>query len=252
FEAMHHRVCAGSAAQLEFQIVGLNGSRRWMETHAAPVRDPDKAGWLHLGVTRDITDRKRADLIAQQLSAVVESSDDAIISKDLNGIIKTWNSGAKRMFGYTAQEAVGKPITLIIPINQHGEETHILSRIRSGQRIDHFETVRQRKDGSLIDISLTVSPVKDNEGKIIGASKIARDITLRKQADDELREARDQLHRLNEELELRIRERTASLTEAVSQMQEFSYTISHDLRAPARTMRSYARIVLDDFGQNIA
>ena len=156
------------------------------------------------------------------------------------------------MFGYTAQEAVGKPITLIIPINQHGEETHILSRIRSGQRIDHFETVRQRKDGSLIDISLTVSPVKDNEGKIIGASKIARDITLRKQADDELREARDQLHRLNEELELRIRERTASLTEAVSQMQEFSYTISHDLRAPARTMRSYARIVLDDFGQNIA
>src|SRR5262249_11224983 len=152
-EAMHHRVCAGAAAQLEVQILGLNGSRRLMGTHAAPVRDPDEAGWLHLGITRDITDRKRADLIAQQLSAVVESSDDAIISKDLNGIIKTWNSGAKRMFGYTAQEAVGKPITLIIPINQHGEETHILSRIRSGQRIDHFETVRQRKDGSLIDIS---------------------------------------------------------------------------------------------------
>jgi PAS domain S-box-containing protein len=251
FEAMHQRVCNGTPNQLEVQIVGLKGSRRWVETHAAPVPDPVDNGWLHLGVARDITDRKRADLIARHLSAVVESSDDAIISKDLNGIIKTWNSGAERMFGYTAQEVIGKPITIIIPTGQHGEETHILNRIRSGQRIDHFETVRRRKDGTLIDISLTVSPVKDNEGQVVGASKIARDITLRKRADNELRAARDELHRLNEDLEIRIRERTASLTEAISQMQEFSYTISHDLRAPARTMKSYARIVLEDFGQNL-
>ena len=116
------------------------------------------------------------------LAAIVESSDDAIISKSLQGIITTWNKSAERVFGYTADEAVGRPITMLIPEDRLGEEPAILARIRSGERVDHFETVRRRKDGSFIDISLTISPIRDGNGKIIGASKIARDISERKRA----------------------------------------------------------------------
>ena len=121
----------------------------------------------------------------KRLASIVESSDDAIVSKDLDGIIKTWNPGAERLFGYTAEEAIGKPITLLIPMDRHDEESDILSRIRRGERIDHYETVRQRKDGSLVEISVTVSPIKNAEGRIIGASKIARDITERRRAQEQ-------------------------------------------------------------------
>jgi PAS domain S-box-containing protein len=114
------------------------------------------------------------------LASIVESSDDAIVSKTLDGIITSWNGGAERVFGYSASEAIGQPITLVIPEDRQSEEREILTRIRRGERIDHFETVRQRKHGSLIIISLTVSPVKDENGKIVGASKIARDITEQK------------------------------------------------------------------------
>jgi PAS domain S-box-containing protein len=114
------------------------------------------------------------------LASIVDSSDDAIVSKNLDGIISSWNSGAERVFGYSASEAIGQPITLVIPQDRQSEEREILTRIRRGERIDHFETVRQRKNGSLIVVSLTVSPVKDADGKIVGASKIARDITEQK------------------------------------------------------------------------
>ena len=123
------------------------------------------------------------EFLAQRLAAIVELSDDAIISKDLNGVIQTWNRGAERVFGYTAEEAVGKPVTILIPPDRMDEEPGILARIRRGERIDHYETVRRRKDGSLIDISLTVSPIRDGDGRIAGASKIARDITERKKAE---------------------------------------------------------------------
>jgi PAS domain S-box-containing protein len=118
------------------------------------------------------------------LASIVESSDDAIITKNLDGIITSWNKAAERVFGYTAEEAIGKPITIVIPPQRHDEEPAILDRIRRGERIEHYETVRQRKDGSLIDISLTVSPVKNAQGQIVGASKIARDITERKRNDE--------------------------------------------------------------------
>jgi len=130
----------------------------------------------------DISERKRSDQFEQRLALIVESSDDAIVSKDLDGIIKTWNPGAERLFGYTAEEVIGKPITLLIPMDRHDEESDILSRLRRGKRVDHYETVRRRKDGSLVEVSLTVSPLKNAEGRIIGASKIARDITARRQA----------------------------------------------------------------------
>jgi len=122
------------------------------------------------------------DRARQHYAAIVESSDDAILSKDLNGIITSWNRGAQRLFGYTAEEAVGRSVTLLIPADRHDEEPMILERVRRGEKIEHYETVRQRKDGSLLDISLTVSPIKDEKGKIVGASKIARDITEFKRA----------------------------------------------------------------------
>jgi PAS domain S-box-containing protein len=126
----------------------------------------------------DVGDRR---LTEQRLVSIVESSDDAIVSKDLNGIILTWNKGAERIFGYEAAEIIGKSILTLIPASHHSEEHQILSRIRNGERIEHYETVRRRKDGSTIDISLTVSPLRNHHGRIVGASKIARDITERKQ-----------------------------------------------------------------------
>ena len=119
---------------------------------------------------------------AQHYAAIVESSADAILSKDLNGVIMSWNKGAELLFGYTAEEAVGKPVTILIPVERHDEEPRILERVRRGENIDHYETIRQRKDGSLIDISLTVSPIKNEKGEIVAASKIARDITESKRA----------------------------------------------------------------------
>ena len=134
-----------------------------------------------------ISDRERCAEYADRLASIVEFSDDAIISKDLNGVINSWNAGSERLFGYTAEEAIGKPIYLLIPPERHNEEPGILDRIRRGERIHHYETVRRRKDGSLIDISLTISPLKNADGKVIGASKIARDISERKREEERRR-----------------------------------------------------------------
>src|SRR4030095_12449973 len=131
-------------------------------------------------------ERLQADRVTALLAAIVNSSDDAIIDKDLNGVISSWNKGAERLFGYTAQEAIGQSITMLIPPDRQDEEPEILARLIRGERVDHFETVRVSKDGSPLEISLTVSPIKDATGEVIGASKIARDITKRKEAYDEL------------------------------------------------------------------
>ncbi|MGA8493856.1 MAG: PAS domain S-box protein [Xanthobacteraceae bacterium] len=146
----------------------------------------------------DITDRKRAEEIKQRLAAIVQFSDDGIISKNLDGIIESWNAGAERIFGYTAKEAIGQSIEMLIPPDRLHEEPAIIARIRRGERIDHYETVRRRKDGSLIDISLTVSPIMNEDGAVIGASKIARDVTER-------RKAREQRELLFREMDHRIR-----------------------------------------------
>jgi PAS domain S-box-containing protein len=187
FREFNARICQGEKGSLEFDIVGLQGNRYHMESHAAPLRHVDGTT-VHLAITRNVTERKQAERAGLLLSAIVESSDDAIISKDLNGIITSWNKGAERMFGYTAVETVGQPITILIPVGRLDEEPKILARLRRGERVDHFETVRQCKDGSLIDISLTISPIKDTRGDIIGASKIARDITDRKRYERRLAE----------------------------------------------------------------
>lgn len=152
----------------------------WFEANAYPAET---------GLTvylRDITERKHRESLNHLLVSIVESSDDAIISKDLNGIINSWNTGAENIFGYKADEVIGKSVTVLIPEDRFDEEPTILGQIRRGIKVDHYETIRRRKDGSLIDISLTVSPIKDETGEIIGASKIARDITSRKQAQEEI------------------------------------------------------------------
>ena len=154
-----------------------------------------------------------------RLAAIVDSSDDAIVSKDLNGVVQSWNHAAERLFGYTAEEAIGRSVLdLIIPDDRKDEEFEVLSRIRAGLTVDHYETVRHRKDGSELEISLTVSPIKDPAGKIIGASKIARDITER--------------NRLQRELE-----------QANRAKDEFLATLSHELRTPLNAVLGYAQIL---------
>jgi PAS domain S-box-containing protein len=176
FRQFNERICGGEKGTVEFDLAGLQGKRRHVETQAAPLRYVDGTT-VQLAITRDITERKGAERTALLLSAIVDSSDDAIISKDINGILTSWNMSAERMFGYTAAEAVGQPVTMLIPADRLDEEPNILARLRRGERVDHFETVRRRKDGTLLNISLTISPVKDSQGIIIGASKIARDIS---------------------------------------------------------------------------
>jgi len=150
------------------------------------------------GFGRGGGERLTGDHAAQHYAAIVESSDDAILSKDLEGVIISWNRAAQRLFGYTAEEAVSRSVTMIIPTDRLHEEPMILERIRRGDRIDHYETIRQRKDGSLVDISLTVSPIRNEKGEVVGASKIARDIT-------ELKRARQRQDLLLREMDHRIK-----------------------------------------------
>lgn len=166
------------------------------------------------------------------LAAIVESSDDAIISKDLNGIVLSWNSAATRMFGYTAEEMVGQSIVRLFPPGREGEEDAILTKLRAGERVDHFHTIRQARDGRLIHVSLTISPILDENGAVVGASKIARDITVEKQ----LQEERDRL--LERERELRLEaERSNRIKD------EFLATLSHELRTPLMAIHGWGQIL---------
>jgi PAS domain S-box-containing protein len=182
-----------------------DGRRVPISLTVSPIRDAQGNIIGASKVARDITARLQSDEVRARLAAIVDSADDAIVSKTLDGTITSWNRGAEQLFGYTAAEAVGQPIFLIIPEDRRAEENDLLARLRRGERIEHFETVRQTKDGRRVPISLTVSPIRDAQGRIIGASKVARDITERTVAQEALRRA-------HEELEERVRERTAELS----------------------------------------
>ncbi len=358
-------------------IVSRQGRERAISDSAAPILDKQGAVVGCVLVFRDVTEQYKAEEARLYLAAIVESSDDAIVSKNLDGIITSWNNGAQRIFGYSAEEAVGRPITMLIPPELVDEEGRILERLRRGERIDHFETIRVAKDGRRLNISLTVSPVKNSEGEIIGASKIARDMTGQKRAEqavhetedrfrtladniaqlawmadasgsifwynkrwfdytgrtpeemqgwgwqavhhadhvqrvtekyrrhlqsgeswedtfplrgrngqyrwflsravpirdatdriirwfgtntdvtdwqeaqEALRRAQAQLLNSKEELELRVRERTARLRSALAELEAFSYSISHDLRAPLRAMQQYSQVLLEDYADKL-
>lgn len=172
-------------------LIARDGSERPVDDSAAPIRDETGATLGSILVFRDVTERKQAEEERARLAAIVQSSQDAIISKTLNGVIRTWNGGAERLFGYTAAEAIGKPITILIPPDRLDEERVILDKISRGERVEHYDTVRVAKDGRRLDLSLTVSPLRDSDGNIVGASKVARDITDRKRAEAALRESEE-------------------------------------------------------------
>jgi PAS domain S-box-containing protein len=179
------KVLQGNRVEYESRVHFQGSGERFL--HAAYTPEHDErgivTGWI--ASILDIADHKRAEQYAQRLALIVESSDDSILSTDLDGIITSWNAGAEWLFGYTAEEVIGRPIAVLIPLDRYGEERGIFDRIRRGERVNHYETVRQHKDGSLLDISLTVSPTEDSEGKIIGAFKIARDVSERRRAQEQ-------------------------------------------------------------------
>jgi PAS domain S-box-containing protein len=202
------KVLRGEATEFDCEIdFPVAGSRR---LHIAYRPETDAAGKVDgwIASLLDITEQSRAVQAREQLASIVESSGDAIVSKDLDGIIISWNSAAERLFGYAAEEVVGKSIAILIPAELHDEEPKILERIRHGDSLDHYETVRQRKDGSRVPVSLSVSPVKDAHGTIVGASKIARDITARKEAEHERDRIEGELRKLSEKLEDEVEKRT--------------------------------------------
>jgi len=164
----------------------------WLQIRAYPARDGLSVYFV------DVTERKQDEGATQLLAAIVDSSDDAIVSKNLDGVITSWNKGAERIFGYSAEEAVGRHITLIIPEERRGEEADILARLKRGERVDHFQTVRVRKDGGMLDVSLTISPMRDSSGRIVGASKVARDITAQRRAEEALRESEERFRAIVE------------------------------------------------------
>jgi PAS domain S-box-containing protein len=194
-----HEKCPMAVALTEGRIIEgaeciaerPDGTRIWFTPHPRPLRDASGKIVGGINMLVDITERKQAQQADSLLAAIVGSSDDAIISKNFDGIITSWNKSAERIFGYTADEAIGKPIMLLIPEGSRGEEEEIIARLRRGERVDHFETTRVRKDGSTLDVSLTISPVRDGTGRVAGASKVARDITERKLAERALRNSEE-------------------------------------------------------------
>jgi PAS domain S-box-containing protein len=218
--------------RLEYRLRRQDGECLWVMDSATPRFSHDGEFLGYIGSAVDITYRKLAETASAQLAAIVESSSDAIISKDLNGIITSWNRGAQKLFGYAADEVIGMPVTILFPEDRLDEEERILECLRRGERIEHYDTVRRSKDGREIAVSLASSPIRDKAGKIIGASTIARDISERKRAEIE-----------REELLLKESAARAEAEAANESKDEFLAMVSHELRAPLNSILGYNRML---------
>lgn len=247
--AIMARIRRGESVE-HFQTVRCHkdGSFIDISLTVSPVRDDSGriigASKIARDISRQVREREMlrlSEIAAERLAAIVNGSDDAIVGKDLTGIVTDWNPGAEKLFGYTRDEMIGHSILRLLPPERIDEEQHILARLQRGERVHHFETVRRHKDGHLVNVSLTISPIRDHTGTIIGASKIARDITALKQAQQRLEQHAT-------ELEEKVRERTARLQESLAEFEAFSYSLSHDMRAPLRAIQSLTEIVVADYG----
>lgn len=214
-------------------LIAQDGTEIPIDDSGAPVRGADGKIRGTVLVFRDISERKEAERTNQLYAGLVESSDDAIITKDLNGVVTSWNKGAERILGYSAEEMVGRPLAVIAPPDRKQEMPAILERIKRGERLEHFESVRRGKDGRLVNVSLTVSPILDAGGKIVGASKIARDITERTLAERAIAQHADRLARTN------------------ANLQQFTYAASHDLQEPLRTVVTFTQLLADRYGNKL-
>ena len=223
----------------EYRFLDADGTYIYIDDRGQILRDTSGRAVRAVGAMMDISARKRAEEAMALNAAIVASSDDAIVSKSLDGIIRTWNAGAERLFGFTAAEAVGQPIALIIPPSKLAEEAQILSRLSRGERIEHFETVRAAKDGHEVVVSLTVSPVLDENGRILGASKVARDISARKRVELEL---------LRQDTQLRLLWETASVLLTTEKPDAMLRGVFNKI-APYLRLDVYLNYVVDESGE---
>jgi PAS domain S-box-containing protein len=222
----------GQVTDFECAFRRRDGTVGWVSLTARAIREADGRVRHYEGRVRDITERRQAQETQALLASVVASSDDAIVSEALDGTIRSWNRGAERIYGYTAEEIVGRPMTLLVPSDMPDEVPKLLAAIARGERIEHLETVHVRKDGCRIPVALTVSPILDPAGRVVAASSIARDNTLHRQAEEQIRRL--------------VRERTAELQAANKDLEAFVYSASHDLRAPLRGVAILSEILLAD------
>ena len=224
----------------EIKNKAKDGSCYWGDTTIVPFLDENEKPYQYISFCSDITKRVKLEEQQALFVSIVNSSEDAIVTRDLEGSITSWNHGAENLFGYKTAESIGKNISMLVPESRLKEESDIMEKVKLGESINHYDTQRLKKDGSLLNISLTISPIKDSSNTIIGASKIERDITARKLIEAEIKT-------LNEGLELKVKERTAELESVNKELEAFSYSVSHDLRAPLRAINGYAKMIAEDY-----